>query len=327
MTDVAAKVDPLHHHGGRVSVAAARFASAPAPWLDLSTGISPWAYPVGEIKSATWQNLPSEEDLAALETAAGAAFGGVSPDQIVAVPGTDFAIRLLSTLLPAARVGIVGPTYGSYQSSWPGAKIVSFAKARGADLLVCANPNNPDGAVIPKAQLQRLRTLRIVDEAFADAMPAQSLLPHRNGAIVLRSFGKFFGLAGVRLGFVIADKPVANQVRAALGDWPVSGPAIAIGTRAYRDTEWQHAQRGRLIAASHQLLSLLTDHGSSLVGGTPLFQLTHHPAAQSLFIHLAHAGILARPFSAQPDWLRFGIPGTVADFDRLSDALKSWRPA
>lgn len=325
--DVAAIVDPLLHHGGRVAVAAARFPSAATPWLDLSTGISPWAYPVGEIELSAWQNLPSDEDLAELGAAAADAFGGVSPDQIVAVPGTDFAIRLLATLLPAQRVGIVGPTYGGYQSSWPGAKTVSFAKARGADLLVCANPNNPNGAVIAKTQLQRLRNLRVVDEAFADAMPEQSLLPHRNGAVVLRSFGKFFGLAGIRLGFVIADRPFAKQLRATLGDWPVSGPAITIGTKAYRDTEWQARQRDCLITASNQIISLLTDNGLTIIGGTPLFQLTSHPAAQSLFIHLAQAGILVRPFVGQPEWLRFGIPGTDADFDRLSVALNNWKSA
>jgi cobalamin biosynthesis protein CobC len=325
--NAAATIDPLLHHGGRIAVAAARFPAAQSPWLDLSTGISPWAYPVGEIELGTWQNLPSNEDLTELEAAAAVAFGGVSPDQIVAVPGTDFVIRLLARHLPAQRVGIVGPTYGGYQSAWPDAKIVSFAKARGADLLVCANPNNPDGAITQKTQLQRLRNLRIVDEAFADAMPDQSLLPHRNGAIVLRSFGKFFGLAGIRLGFVIADRPHAKELRAQLGDWPISGPAIAIGTRAYRDIVWQTRQRDRLTAAANQLISLLTNSGLVIVGGTPLFQLASHAAARSLFVHLAQSGILVRPFAEQPDWLRFGIPGTDADFDRLSVALENWKSA
>ena len=325
--NAAAIVDPLLHHGGRIAVAAARFPSAPQPWLDLSTGISPWAYPVGEIDPSTWRNLPSDDDLAELETAAADAFGGVSPDQIVAVPGTDFAIRLLAKHFSAQRVGIVGPTYGGYQSAWPDAKIVSFAKARGADLLVCANPNNPNGAITQKTQLQRLRNMRIVDEAFADAMPEHSLLPHRNGAIVLRSFGKFFGLAGVRLGFVIADRPLAKELRARLGDWPISGPAIAIGTRAYRDIEWQTRQRDRLITASHQLTLLLTNSGLVIVGGTQLFQLVSHTEAPSLFVHLAQSGILVRPFAEQPNWLRFGIPGTDFDFDRLAAALENWKSA
>ena len=306
-------------------MAAARFPLAPKPWLDLSTGISPWAYPVDELDLADWQNLPSTDDLAELEMAAANAFGGVSPDQIVAVPGTDFAIRLLAQLLPADRIGIAGPTYSGYQSAWPEAKTLSFAKARGADLLVCANPNNPDGTLIPRAQLQRLRNLRIIDEAFADAVPAQSLLPHRNGAIVLRSFGKFYGLAGLRLGFVVADRPFAKQVRERLGDWPISGPALTIGTKAYRDTEWQYAQRARLNTASDQLMAMLTDADLAIVGGTPLFQLARHPAASALFTHLAEVGILTRPFAGQSDWLRFGIPGSDADFDRLAAAFSDWK--
>nr|WP_315456974.1 threonine-phosphate decarboxylase [uncultured Sphingorhabdus sp.] len=322
---MAAIADPLLQHGGRIAVAAARFPSAPKPWLDLSTGISPWAYPVDEIDLADWQNLPSNDDLTELELAAANAFDGVSPDQIVAVPGTDFAIRLLAQLLPTDRVGIVGPTYSAYKSAWPEAKTLSFAKARGADLLVCANPNNPDGTVIPRAQLQRLRNLRIVDEAFADAVPAQSLLPHRNGAIVLRSFGKFYGLAGLRLGFVVADRPFAKQFRTLLGDWPISGPALTIGTKAYRDTEWQNSQRACLNAASERLISVLTDADLGIVGGTPLFQLARHAAASALFTHLAEAGILTRPFADQSDWLRFGIPGSDADFDRLAAAFSNWK--
>ena len=307
-------------------MAASRFPSALLPWLDLSTGISPWAYPVGELDQEIWQNLPSDEGLSELEAAAADTLGGVSPDQIVAVPGTDFAIRLLARHLSAQRIAIVGPTYGGYQSAWPDAKIVSFAKARGADLLVCANPNNPDGVIIEKPLIQRLRNQRVVDEAFADAVPAVSLLPHRNGAIVLRSFGKFFGLAGVRLGFVIADRPITRDLRAMLGDWPISGPAIAIGTKAYRDTQWQAEQRGRLSAASCRLIKLLTENGLIVVGGTPLFQLASHPTAGSLFNHLAQAGILVRPFAQQADWLRFGIPGSDAVFDRLSIALENWKP-
>jgi cobalamin biosynthetic protein CobC len=325
--NAAAIADPLLQHGGRIDVAAARFPSAPQPWLDLSTGISPWGYPVGEIGHGTWQHLPSGQDLAELEAAAADAFGGVSPDQIVAVPGTDLAIRLLAKHVSAQRVGIVGPTYGGYKSAWPDAKIIGFANAASADLLICANPNNPDGRVIPTAELGKLCTPCIVDEAFADAMPENSILPCRNGAIVLRSFGKFFGLAGLRLGFIVADRPVAMALRAQLGDWPISGPAIAIGTKAYRDTEWQNCQRDRLATASDKLVAMLTAGGLAVVGGTPLFQLASHSAAPSLFNHLAQAGILVRPFSAQPDCLRFGIPGTAADFDRLSVALKNWKPA
>jgi len=256
-----------------------------------------------------------------------AVFGLNDTEQISAVPGSDIAIRLLARLLPANRVAAVGQSYAGYSAAWPEARVLPFDKARNADLMICANPNNPDGAVVEARKLQRLRNIRIVDEAFADAMPEVSMLPHRNGAIVLRSFGKFFGLAGVRLGFVVANKPVIRELRGLLGDWPISGPAIAIGTAAYCDRAWQGLQRHRLAQGSARLAALLVDHGLDNRGGTNNFTLCHAPNAPGLFIHLCRAGILVRPFVDRPDQLRLGIPGNDADWARLDTALKSWRLA
>jgi cobalamin biosynthetic protein CobC len=173
--------------------------------------------------------------------------------------------------------------------------------------------------------IQRLRNLRIVDEAFADAMPETSMLPHRNGAIVLRSFGKFFGLAGIRLGFVVADRPVIRRLRTLLGDWPLSGPAIAIGTTAYRDLSWQILQRQRLAQGSARLSALLLAHGLQDLGGTANFRLCHAADSAGLLDHLCRAGILVRPFADRPGQLRLGIPGTDADWARLDAALHGWR--
>lgn len=311
-------------HGGQTEAAAQLYPAAPRPWLDLSTGISPWPYPADTIAPHLWQALPSSAALEDLELIAAGLFGMSDSDQIVAVPGSDIAIRLLARLLPAERVAIVGQSYSGYRAAWPKARALPFEKARNADLMVCANPNNPDGAVIEVRHIQRLRNLRIVDEAFADAMPETSMLPHRNGAIVLRSFGKFFGLAGIRLGFVVADRPLVRELRSLLGDWPISGPAIAIGTAAYRDRTWQALQRQRLAQGSVRLAALLTHHGLNDAGGTANFRLCHAPYAPSLFVHLCQAGILVRPFIDRPDQLRLGIPGTETDWGRLEAALLSW---
>lgn len=314
----------LMWHGGQTEAAAQLYPAAPRPWLDLSTGISPWAWPVPAIEPQLWQALPSRASLEQLEFAAARVFGMSDIDQIAAVPGSDIAIRLLARLLPADRVAIIGHSYAGYRVAWPEARVLPFDKARGADLMICANPNNPDGAVIEARKIQRLRNLRIVDEAFADATPEVSMLPHRNGAIVLRSFGKFFGLAGLRLGFVVANKPVIRELRGLLGDWPVSGPAIAIGTAAYCDRAWQSLQRHRLAQGSARLATLLLDHGLQDAGGTANFRLCHAPDAPGLFTHLCRAGILVRPFVDRPDQLRLGIPGTDADWARLDTALQSW---
>lgn len=318
---------PLTWHGGQTAAAARLYPAAPRPWLDLSTGISPWAWPVPEIKPRLWQALPCPAALQQLEFAAARVFGMNGTEQIAAVPGSDIAIRLLARLLRAERVAIVGQSYAGYRVAWPEARMLPFDKARDADLMVCANPNNPDGAVIESRKLQRLRNLRIIDEAFADAMPEISMLPHRNGAIVLRSFGKFFGLAGVRLGFVVANKPVIRELRDLLGDWPISGPAAAIGTAAYCDRAWQNLQRHRLVRGSARLAALLSGHGFDDLGGTANFRLCLAADAPSLFTHLCRAGILVRPFADRPDRLRFGIPGTDADWARLDAALQAWRSA
>ena len=317
----------LMWHGGQTEAAAQLYPAAPRPWLDLSTGISPWAYPIEAIEPDLWQALPSATALEELEFVAAKLFGINDPDQIAAVPGSDIAIRLLARLLPAKRVAIVGQSYSGYRAAWPDARALPFEKARNADLMICANPNNPDGAVIEVRHIQRLRNLRIVDEAFADAMPETSMLPHRNGAIVLRSFGKFFGLAGVRLGFVVANKPVIRELRELLGDWPISGPAIAIGTAAYRDRAWQAEQRQRLAQGSTRLAALLVSCGLNDAGGTANFRLCQVPGpapdAPGLFVHLCRAGILVRAFIDRPDHLRLGVPGPETDWAKLDTALQS----
>lgn len=314
-------------HGGQTAAAAQLYPAAPRPWLDLSTGISPWAWPVPEIAPQAWQSLPSRAALEQLEVAAARVFGVTDIAEIAAVPGSDIAIHLLARLLPAKQVAIIGHSYAGYRTAWPEAQVLPFGKASSADLMVCANPNNPDGAVIAQQDLRNLANLRIVDEAFVDAMPEASILPHRGGAAVLRSFGKFFGLAGLRLGFVIADKPLIRALRSLLGDWPISGPAIAIGTAAYRDLAWHSLQRGRLAQGSARLAALLPAHGLADLGGTANFRLGHAVDATGLFTHLCHCGILVRPFASRPDQLRLGIPGTDADWARLDKALLTWRSA
>ena len=317
----------LMWHGGQTAAAAQLYPAAPRPWLDLSTGISPWVWPVPELAPQAWQSLPSRAALVQLEWAAARVFGVADADQIAAVPGSDIAIHLLAQLLPAKQVAIIGHSYAGYRTAWPEAQVLPFDKARAADLLICANPNNPDGAVIAAQDLRQLANLRIVDEAFADAMPEASILPDRGGAIVLRSFGKFFGLAGLRLGFVIANKPVIRALRSLLGDWPISGPAIAIGTAAYGDLAWQSLQRSQLAQGSAHLSALLVAHGLADVGGTANFRLAYVADAAGLFIHLCQAGILVRPFADRPDHVRLGIPGADADWARLDTALQTWRSA
>lgn len=326
VTDMkAAASDPFRFHGGRLAAAAARFDRAPRPWIDLSTGISPWPYPVPAMGQTTWSRLPEPEGLERLEAAAARTFGVDNPAEIVAVPGTDMAIRLLGSLFSEQRSAMLTPIYSGHKAAWSEATEIGINEATEYDLIVLANPNNPDGRIVPPEGLRALPGQVIVDEAFADTAPLVSLLPERGNAIVLRSFGKFYGLAGIRLGFVIADIKVVERLRVMLGDWPVSGIAMAVGLAAYQDQQWQDNQRRRLQDAADRLDKLLVKFRLDIVGGTSLFRLTSHDKARELFEILGQSGILVRPFSDPATQLRFGLPASEAEWARLENALSQWR--
>ena len=155
----------------------------------------------------------------------------------------------------------------------------------------------------------------VIDESLAPTLPAR-------GAVVLRSFGKAYGLAGLRLGFALASPDIVAPLRAGSGPWPVSGPAIAIGTRALADSDWLEATRARLAKETGRLDALLLKADCRVIGGTLLFRLAAHEDARAIFERLVAAGILVRPFADEPLWLRFGIPGDENGWERLAAALR-----
>lgn len=319
-------------HGGRLVAAMARFPEAPLPWLDLSTGINPVPYPIPALEPALFARLPEPEALAALNQAAASAYGLGDPAAVVAASGTQALIGLLPRLFPPSRVAVLGPTYAEHARAWHAGghavhEIASLAARRNAEILVLCNPNNPDGRVIDPAELRGLAgrgVWLVVDEAFADfAAPAVSLAPEMPAEriVVLRSFGKAFGLAGLRLGFALAPPALAARLRAALGPWPVSGPALAIGRAALGDRAWREAARLRLTGDGARLDSLLEASGLRLRGGTALFRLAESADSGAVFERLGEAGILVRRFADHPRWLRFGLPSTQEAFARLRQTL------
>jgi cobalamin biosynthesis protein CobC len=308
-------------HGGGIQAARAHFGDGPAPWLDLSTGINPHCWPGTEALALDWRRLPEEDDLRALEAAAAAHFG-TDPDHVCALPGTEIGLRLTGDILPRpAR--FVAPSYRTHGDMFGGAEPGVFEPGQGT--LILANPNNPDGRVIAPQRLLGYPEWLVVDEAFADCDPATSIAAqvsdHRK-LVIFRSFGKFFGLAGVRLGFVLGPRPILARFRALLGAWPVSAAAITIGTRAYRDREWIEAMRGRLLADRRALDAVLRRHGHDAAGHCPLFRLIETDNAAALFETLARQAILTRPFDYAADWLRIGLPGSAEALDRLDRALR-----
>lgn len=324
----------LTYHGGRADAAARLYPDAPVPWLDLSTGINPFAWEGADVPLAALRALPSPAELSALHQAAVAAFGAHGA-AITALPGSEIGLRALAGLALPRPWHVVAPSYRTHAAALPGATSIEAAAveavARGGGTLLLANPNNPDGRCWPAARLIELaQTLAerdgvlVVDEAFADAVPGASVLPllaRDDRVLVFRSFGKFFGLAGVRLGFAAGGAALVGALAARLGSWPVSTAALRIGTAAYRDTAWITATRERLAAARAALDGVLTAHDLAPIGACPLFRLVERGDVPLLFERLARAGILVRPFNEAPERLRVGLPSDAAALARLDAAL------
>lgn len=316
-------------HGGDLGAVRRRYPDAPSPWIDLSTGINPLPYPVAGLPAAAWTRLPARDDERVLLDAAARRYR-CPAEAIVAAPGTQALIQLLPRLIAPSRVAILGPTYAEHEASWRrhghAVTIVREpADVDEADVAVVVNPDNPTGRLLAPLSLRDLRTrLLIVDEAFIDLLPVEaSLAGNRpDNAVILRSFGKTYGLAGLRLGFAIASRPIADSLREELGPWAVSGPALAVGEKALADDAWLQQAAARLGGIAERLDALLIAAGLSLVGGTPLFRLARHPEAQQLADRLGQHGIHVRTFDHEQTWLRFGLPAGDAEFSRLSAALQ-----
>jgi cobalamin biosynthetic protein CobC len=315
-------------HGGGLIAASRLWPQVPEPWIDLSTGINPIAYPLPPLPPEAFTRLPEPEQVAALEAIAATAYGAPDPSMVVAAPGTQSLIHLLPRLIPARRVAVIGPTYAEHAAAWALAgcavsTVATLAQARDADVVVLCNPNNPDGRQHHSSALTAVRGLLVVDEAFAD-LDGTSLVPSLPppGAVVFRSFGKTYGLAGIRLGFAITAPGLAGRLREALGPWAVSGPALHIGTRALADAAWRETAAERLAEDACRLDALLTASGCAVLGGTRLFRLAAREDAAALADRLGRAGILVRRFQDRPTWLRFGIPPDDAAWRRLGTALE-----
>ncbi|MCP4327839.1 MAG: threonine-phosphate decarboxylase [Alphaproteobacteria bacterium] len=328
--------DARPHHGGGLDAVRPLKTSRGDAWIDLSTGINPWPYPLPKIESAAWHRLPGVELLEAALDAARSCYGAPQDARLVAAPGSQALIQWLPWLRSRGRVAVLGHTYGEHAYCWGQAGhdvavVDDLGDAiRTADVVVVTNPNNPDGRVRAPAELREAAVLLaarggwlIVDEAFADLQPDCSLASAADtpGVCVLRSVGKFFGLAGLRLGFLIGAQDIADRVEAALGPWAVSGPALAIGSRALGDRAWIDKTRARLSDAAAQLSSLLDAAGFEDIGGTSLFRLVAHERAAAIHDGLLGAGILVRNFPEQPRWLRFGLPASGRERTRLERSL------
>ncbi|WP_372740251.1 threonine-phosphate decarboxylase CobD [Neptunomonas sp.] len=342
-------------HGGRLHQAAEQFAIPMDHWIDLSTGINPHSYPLPAVPESVWQKLPDDGDN--LLRIAAAYYGSA---HLLALAGSQVAIEhlptLRNTISQISRVGILSPAYAEYACQWKrqGHQVEALtadeieARLPHLDVVVVIRPNNPTAEFLPKSRLNRwLKVLRkhngwlIVDEAFIDAMPANKAIsmitqdPLSN-LIVLRSVGKFFGLAGIRLGFVWTQPALLEGLSAMLGTWSVSGIARWAGAISLQDYAWQSQMRQRLFAEGLRLTELITQCLTELLTqplqqpafvclSTPLFctvdlSESHKGLAADIYQQLARQGILIRYFE-QHEALRVGLPANEIAWQRLESAL------
>jgi cobalamin biosynthesis protein CobC len=325
-------------HGGTLDAAIAEFGGKRPEWLDLSTGISPRSWPIPEIEQRFFTRLPEQGDLDRAEMAARKAYGVADAMAVVAVAGSQTAIEFLPRILPGKSATILTSGHGTYgehahccaKAGRTVREIVDPGEIRPDETLaVLVHPNNPDGKLSKREKIFRLARLLggngghvIVDEAFGDSLPAHSFLAGQpDNVIVLRSLGKFFGLAGIRAGFVICAPTIAARIRTFLGPWPISGPAIAIAAQALADRDWIASSQKWQVGQSAELEKLLAGQGLRITGRHPLFVLASHECATAIARGLAHRHIAVRRFADRPQLLRFGLPANAEEMMRLRRAL------
>ena len=321
----------MRDHGGNLDAAAALFGGAPGDWLDLSTGINRRPYPMPALPARALTALPDAAALAALTQAARTAYRTAAP--MLAVAGAQAAIQLVPRLAAPGMARVLGPTYNEHAASlraagWRVEEVADLPALAGADLAVVVNPNNPDGRRHEpdalKALLPRVGRL-LVDESFADPVPALSLAPEAGlpGLLVLRSFGKFYWLAGLRLGFVLGSPADIDRLTGLAGPWAVSGPALVAGAVALADRAWVRDTTTRLEAETLRLDAIAARAGWTLAGGAHLFRLYATPDATAAQDHLARARIWSRIFPWSDRLIRLGLPGEEPEWHRLDSALQA----
>lgn len=305
-------------HGGGIDAAAARFGGARADWIDLSTGINPVPYPRPPLEAACWSALPDRAAQERLERAARHFWNVPESAAILAAPGASSVIARLPALAPPGRVRIPRPTYNEHAAAFAAHGWQEGEAETEAQVIV--SPNNPTGRWAVADDITA--PLAVIDESFADVAPERALtaLAARPGTVVLKSFGKFWGLAGLRLGFAIGEERLIARLREMLGPWPVSGPALAIGAAALGDPDWAAATRRRLTEDAARLDTLMTRAGAHVEGGTPLFRLYRVDDARRWQARLARHRIWTRIFPYSETLIRLGLPAAAA-WGRLEAAL------
>lgn len=322
-------------HGGSLDHMKRVFPSAPAPWLDLSTGINPWPYPLSNIHISDLHHLPTKTSLENCRDAMSAAF--LCPaETILPTPGSEILIRLLPTVLKPPTIAVLSPSYNDHTYTWKkaGCSVIQAKNPMehidNVDCIILCNPNNPDGRTFDFETLTTLHAAMrkrngwlILDEAYIDLYPHLSFTSQAgsNNLIILKSLGKFYGLAGLRLGALIAPQSILEAMSERLGVWSISDLVLNIGAEVYQNSTWKLQTRTHLKNASVRLNTLLSHSGLTIAGSTDLFSFISTPNSHHLWKRLAQEGIYTRRFAWSESHLRIGIPPSDQAETRLANAL------
>jgi len=308
-------------HGGGLDAAIKRYGGTRNDWLDLSTGINPNPYPVPDIPLHYWHNLPDEAPQIDLLTAARKFWNVPDGADIVPASGVSAIIAMLPNLVTRSHISILNPTYNEFAAAFDGRNKVTQDNA---PVQIRVHPNNPDGRIFTKVEIENQHDqLTVIDESFCDVCPDNSLidLAQHPNHIILKGTGKFWGLAGLRLGFAIAHPETAQKISQHLGPWNISGPAQFIGRKVLEDNDWAQKTRLELSDMTKHLRTVLHENGLTLLGGTDLFQLAETKTAKNLHIHLCKHSILTRAFPYSETWIRMGLPANAKELSHLNVAL------
>lgn len=301
-------------HGGGLDDAVALYGGQRADWLDLSTGINPHAYPLPDLPEAAWRALPDRCAGERLERAARQFWSVPEAAAVLAAPGASALIAAIPSLLPPGRARIVARSYNEHEAAFRAAgwQVLRAEPAEGtAEARVVVHPDNPTGHMFSGTDEPGARDLLVIDESFADLILANSRVAGfatRPGSLILKSFGKFWGLPGLRLGFAIGDPALVAGLKARLGPWPVSGVAQHVGAVALEDMNWANTTRQVLSLECARLDALVQARGAELIGGTVLFRLFRVDDAARWQARLAEGRVWSRVFPYEPSWLRLGLP-------------------
>ena len=325
-------------HGGNISALMAKYPNAQRPFIDLSTGINPYSYPIPPIQQEWIRLLPEAKQVNRVRKSAAQYYGLEDNTNLVIGSGMQqmmFSLACLRLRLRGpATINIVSPTYNEHARVWTAAghavyEVANINDAASGDVVVVCNPNNPDGRTYKPDELTALATQLhqrnawlVVDESFMDIIPDFSLAKlasTSDNIVVFRSCGKFFGVAGLRVSCAIAWESCANWLTAAVGPWPISTAACNVLPAMFADAAWIQSTRTTLVKEAVQWRGMLASY-FTLVGFTPFFTLVDVPHAEQWYEKFVTHGIAVRRFEYNQRWLRIGLPAK-ADLPRLQATL------